>query len=40
MVTPSSHSHPNSEFAGEVGYLAGPLDTAAYVVTNYLIRAS
>lgn len=40
-VAASTHSHPNSEFSGEVGDTAGPLDGPAFqVIGNLFIRAA
>lgn len=34
----ASHTHPNSEFSGEVGDMLGPLNAPAYGIVNYIIK--
>ncbi len=37
-VNGSSHSHPNSDFNGEIGDTSGPLNTPAHITLNYIIK--
>lgn len=37
-VLGATHTHPNSDFGGEVGDTSGPLDTNPFSVVNHLIK--